>query len=107
MLPYESALAQELLRAQFGEDFGFAMFLFEEDSVSWGRQAAQRVIQKLALPGARLAFWLYPAIVAVVSRLTRRQRAVCGPACAQLSPKSSAPLEAPLTPESRRLLLSL
>lgn len=105
MLPYESATAQELLRAQFGENFGFSMFLFEEDSVSWGREAAQRIVHALRLPGARLAFWLYPAIVSGVSRLTRRERAVCGPECFHQTHNSSA--QAPLKPEPRKLLLSL
>ena len=79
ILPYASAEAQHLLRAQFGENFGFSMFLFEEDSVSWGREAARRIVQGLKVPGARVAFWLYPIIVSVVSRLTRRTRPVCGP----------------------------
>ncbi|MFN4218746.1 MAG: DCC1-like thiol-disulfide oxidoreductase family protein [Candidatus Bipolaricaulia bacterium] len=81
LLPYESDAAQELLRAQFGENVGFAMFLFDEDSVSWGREAAQRIVRELRVPGARVAFWLYPALVALVSLLTRRQKRVCGPAC--------------------------
>lgn len=81
LLPFESDDAQRLLRAQFGESFGFAMFLFDAESVSWGSEAAKRIVQALSLPGASLAFWLYPKIVQVVSLLTRRQRSVCGPAC--------------------------
>ena len=107
LLPFDSAPAQELLRAQFGEDFGFAMFLFEEDSVSWGRTAAQRIIQNLRLPGARVAFWLYPAIVSLVSRLTRRERTVCGPECFHQAHNDSVPLQASLKPEVRKILLSL
>jgi predicted DCC family thiol-disulfide oxidoreductase YuxK len=101
LLPYESEHAQRLLRAQFGEDFGFAMFLFAEDTVSWGREAAQRIARELRVPGARLAFWLYPALVSTISRLTRRERPVCGPHCAL--PHGTAPL----TPQSRSLVLSL
>lgn len=101
VLPYESARAHELLRAQFGEDFGFAMFLFEEESVSWGAEAAKSIVRALALPGASVAFWLYPKIVQLVSWLTRRQRRVCGPECAR--PHGAAPLK----PEAQKLLLSL
>lgn len=107
LLPYESAQAQELLQAQFGEDFGFAMFLFEEDSVSWGREAAQRIVRELRVPGARLAFWLYPALVAMVSWLTCRQRNVCGPACSHDAHQSPVPLQAALKPKLHTLLLSL
>lgn len=101
LLPYESAQAQELLRAQFGENFGFAMFLFDAESVSWGAEAARKIARALALPGASLAFWLYPKIVQLVSWLVRRQRRVCGPECAR--PHGAAPLK----PESQKLLLSL
>ncbi|MDW8031571.1 MAG: DCC1-like thiol-disulfide oxidoreductase family protein [Candidatus Bipolaricaulota bacterium] len=101
LLPYESERAQHLLRAQFGENVGFAMFLFDEESVSWGREAARRIMNALRVPGARLAFWLYPVLVSVVSRLARRPRNVCGPACTR--PWGTAPL----TPESRRLFVSL
>jgi len=108
LLPFEGEPAQRLLRAQFGEDFGFAMFLFEEDSVSWGRTAAQRIVQNLRLPGARLAFWLYPTIVSIVSRLTRRHRTVCGPGCAaDGSALSTAPLTERAQAELSQLLLSL
>jgi len=105
LLPYESAQAQELLRAQFGENFGFAMFLFEEESVSWGSEAAKRVVQALSLPGASLAVWLYPKVVQVVSWLTRRQRRVCGPECFPQLQYGSA--RVPLKPELRELLLNL
>jgi predicted DCC family thiol-disulfide oxidoreductase YuxK len=108
LLPFESEPAQRLLRAQFGADFGFAMFLFEEDSVSWGRAAAQRIVQSLRLPGARLAFWLYPTIVSIVSRLTRRHRKVCGPGCAADGDAlSAAPLTKHAQAELSQLLLSL
>ncbi len=109
VLPLESDPAQVLLRAQFGENFGFAMFLFEAESVSWGSEAAQRIIQALALPGASLAFWLYPAIVKCVSRVTRRERTVCGPECAEHDAKNAhiVPLKAQVKQELHKLLLSL
>lgn len=82
VLPYQSAESQALLRAQFGDHCGFSLFLFEENSVSWGREAARRIVKTLHLPGAPLAFWLYPTVVRVVSFLTRREQIVCGPECA-------------------------
>lgn len=109
LLPLESEDAQRLLRAQFGENFGFAMFLFDEETVSWGREAARRIVQGLGVPGARLAFWLYPAIVSVVSKLTRRKREVCGPECVQHQQQvfQAVPLQAPVKLELQQLLLSL
>ncbi len=109
LLPFESEGAQRVLRAQFGDSFGFSMFLFEEDCVSWGREAARRIVQGLQVPGARVAFWLYPALVAIVSWLTRRQRKVCGPECVRNQQQASqvVPLQAPVKLELQRLLLSL
>lgn len=109
LLPFESEDAQRLLRAQFGENFGFAMFLFEEDSVSWGSEAAKRIVQVLSLPGASLVFWLYPKVVQVVSWLTRRQRRVCGPECMQQQKQAyqAVPLQASVRLELQQFLLSL
>jgi predicted DCC family thiol-disulfide oxidoreductase YuxK len=105
LLPFESEQAQKLLRAQFGKDFGFAMFLFEEDSVSWGSEAAKRIVQALSLPGSSVAFWLYPKIVQMVSWLTRRPKRVCGPDCAGLH-KASQTQSLPLKSEVCRMLKS-
>lgn len=112
LLPFESEHAQSLLRAQFGKDFGFAMFLFGGDTVSWGQEAAQRIMLRLGLPGARLAFWLYPQIVWLVSWLTRRGRTVCGPECAEYKNRDTkntqiVPLKSHVKPELHKLLLSL
>ncbi len=83
VLPYEDQSAQTLLQAQFGRAFGFSMYLFEKNQVSWGREAAKRITAALSLPKAlaELVFATYPAIVKFVSKLTGRTRAVCGPAC--------------------------
>lgn len=80
---FDTPEAQALLRAQFGEDYGFAMYLFEAHEVSWGREAAQRIIAGLWRPRwmAKLAFRSYPSLVNLVSKLTRRTRPVCGPQC--------------------------
>ncbi len=109
LLPFESEDAQRLLRAQFGESFGFAMFLFEEESVSWGAEAAQRIMRELRVPGARLALWLYPVTVSGVSLLTRRQKRVCGPECIQNQHQAyqAVPLQASVKLELQQLLLNL
>lgn len=86
--PFDAPDAQVMLRAQFGDAFGFAMYLVEADRVSWGARAAERVVE--ALGGPRLlkrpltwlAFRLYPWVLRTVTRLSRRERKVCGPACA-------------------------
>lgn len=89
---YDSPQAGKILRAQFGEQYGFAMYLFEFDKeeVSWGAQAARRIVGTLSLPhwAAKLAFYLYPTLVKLVSILTRRRRPVCGPECAGLNDRS-------------------
>jgi predicted DCC family thiol-disulfide oxidoreductase YuxK len=105
VLPFESDQAQALLRAQFGKDFGFAMFLFEEERVSWGAEAAKRIVQALALPGASLAFWLYPRVVRLVSWLTRRERTACGPECATPEDKhQTVPLQTQVKLSLERML---
>lgn len=83
-LPFDAPDAQALLRAQFGVDSGFAMYLTEADRIHWGARAAERVMARLSAPTwiSRLAFRSYPTLVSIVSRLSRRRRTVCGPACA-------------------------
>lgn len=107
-MEFDSPEAQALLQAQFGERFGFAMYLFELDAgeVSWGREAARRVVRGLGLSSAlaRLAFWLYPAVVKIVSKLTRRTRRVCGPECAGSPRRGKHPQAVPLSKEARSLL---
>jgi predicted DCC family thiol-disulfide oxidoreductase YuxK len=86
-LPFESPEAQALLHTQFGDNYGFAMYLFESDQVSCGAEAAQRIVESIALPRwiGWLIFWLYPSLVKLVSKLSHRRRSVCGPECAELS----------------------
>jgi predicted DCC family thiol-disulfide oxidoreductase YuxK len=110
-LAFDSPEAQSLLQAQFGSGYGFAMFLFESQTVSWGAGAAGRVAQILELPSwmARLAFRLYPTLVQLVSKLTRRERAVCGPDCVSTRHSShewahAAPLTEAAHDRLRRLL---
>lgn len=81
VLPFDAPDSRALLHAQFGDHYGFAMYLFEHEQVSWGQEAAQRIIKTLLLPQwmARLAFHMYPSLVKLVSWLTRRERQFCGP----------------------------
>ncbi len=85
-LSFDVPDSKVLLHAQFGNKYGFAMYLFERDQVSWGQEAAKRIIEIISLPRwmARLAFYVYPSLVKAVSWLTRRERQVCGPECAGL-----------------------
>jgi predicted DCC family thiol-disulfide oxidoreductase YuxK len=105
---YDSPQAQALLKAQFGEKYGFTMYLFEFDAgeVSWGAEAARRVVESLKMPQllAKLVFFVYPALVRLVSRLTRRRRPVCGPECAGSTAQGRVQ-SAGLQEKARRLAL--
>jgi len=80
-LPYESEEAQELL--DVFEEPGFTMYLFDGRTVHWGSSAAEEVGSRLYVPSpvVKLLGRMYPAIVRVVSVLTRRERPVSGPTC--------------------------
>mgnify|MGYP006277470523 CR=1 FL=1 len=108
-LPFDTEDARSLLRAQFGEGTGFAMYLVEPAKIHWGARAAERVTALLAAPAwiTRLAFRSYPALVAIVSRLGRRGRAVCGPGCAAGASTPADHGTAPLTDEARHSLQPL
>ncbi len=99
-LEYDAEGAQALLAAQFGDRPGFTMYLFRGERVYWAQAAARELVSLLGLPAfvSWLAFRLYPALVKFVTRLTRRERAVCMPgqgACsAALTGAGSAPLSA-------------
>ena len=97
-LSFDAPDSQVLLRTQFEDKYGFAMYLFEKDQVSWGQEAARRVIESLSLPRwmARLAFYAYPSLVKLVSWLARRQRRVCGPECAGFPHQAQTPQSAKL-----------
>lgn len=82
-IKYDDKLAQQLLIAQFGTLFGFSMYLFEVESVSWGKEAAKRIVESLSFPKwlSSIAFRIYPKLVNLVSKLSGRSRKVCGPEC--------------------------
>lgn len=110
VLEFDSPRALEVLRVQFGGRYGFALYLFELDigEVSWGREAVRRAVWGLGWPRsvAYVAFWLYPVVVRLVSRLTRRTRRVCGPECAGTVHPGSRRRSLPLREETRALLRS-
>jgi len=107
-LQYDSPRAQAILKAQFGERYGFSMYLFEFDErrVSWGAEAARRVVESLRLPKllAKLAFRAYPALVWFISWLTRRARPICGPEC---TPSTAQGKSHPVTLEEEAEKLAL
>jgi len=97
MWDYDSSPAGRILRAQFGENYGFSMYLFEFDAeeVSWGAEAARCIVETLSLPRwtAKLAFYIYPSLVRLISILMRRTRSVCGPECAGLGDRSQKQMQ--------------
>lgn len=99
---YDAPAAQALLKAQFGTHFGFSMYFFEQERVSWGREAAENVSRSLSMPRflSRSIFHLYPTLVSLVSKLTRRQRQVCGPECFGAANVGSEKMNASLTEDT-------
>ena len=102
---YDQPEVQALLRAQFGDGYGLAMYCFQPGGVAWGSHAAERVALLLGAPPllGRLVYRFYPRIVWGVSRLSRRARPVCGPDCAG----QEAGREVPLRPEAVPLFTCL
>jgi predicted DCC family thiol-disulfide oxidoreductase YuxK len=109
VIPFDDPDSQALLNAQFGERYGFAMYLFEPKEVSWGAEAARRIVESLSFPRwmARLACYVYPALVPLVSRLTRRTRPVCGPECAGLPSRRSKQQFVQIQPDALQLMPSV
>jgi len=72
-LPYESEKAQEMLESAF-EDPGFTLYLFEEESVYWGREAARRTLERTSLPKNLFLPFIrfYPQFVRTFSVLSGR-----------------------------------
>jgi predicted DCC family thiol-disulfide oxidoreductase YuxK len=101
---YDDVDAQSLLKVQFGTLFGFAMYFFEEEKVSWGREAAENIIKSLAFPRwiSKIAFYVYPSFVSIVTKLTNRDRKVCGPECAGAAKMDSSKLNSSLLEETIR-----
>jgi len=110
VLQYSNDYAQSLLKAQFGTAFGFSMYLFESDEVSWGKEAAKRIVERLNFPRflAKVAFKTYPYMLSLVSKLTRRDRKVCGPECfEQHVSKEGTAMWVATEPEARELLTGM
>lgn len=108
-IPYDEKRAQELLQKQFGKKFGFSMYLFDQQQVCWGREAASKMVSSLSLPRwlAKIAFYVYPTLVRVVSKLTRRTRHVCGPECLEKAMKGKVPLCVETRPPTRDEMMRL
>jgi len=106
-LAYDDAEARALLNAQFGDRPGFTMYLFRGERVYWAQAAARELVRVLGLPGpvSWLAFRLYPALVKLVTRLTRRERAVCMPGQGACSAALAGAGSAPLSDGARRRLV--
>lgn len=81
LLTYQSEQAQKVLNAQFGDNTGFTLYLFNNEEVFWAQSAARETLRRLGLPRwvQWLGFRIYPKVVDVVTKLTGRQQAVCMP----------------------------
>jgi hypothetical protein len=69
---WESATAQSLLEAQFG-DRPFTFLLVEDDVVHAGSETVRRALDRRGVPAAGLAERLYPAIAGPFGRLVHGQ----------------------------------
>lgn len=72
-IPFQSEEAQKKLKEAF-EDPGFTLFLFEDEKVFWGREAARRVAEKSFIPGfiAWPGIRFYPELRKLFSFLSDR-----------------------------------
>lgn len=81
ILDLHSDEAQSKIRKEF-EEPGYTMYFFEEDRISFGNKAAERITQKLfptkILP--KIVLKTYPGIEKIVSILTKRRK-VTQPSC--------------------------
>lgn len=81
VMPYQNEEAQDMLEEAF-EDPGFTLYLFEDDRVYWGREAARMAAKKTLLPSIALGpvINFYPWLVKLFSELGGR-REVKHPVC--------------------------
>ena len=108
-IQYNDKRAQKLLIAQFGTLFGFSMYFIEAERVSWGKEAAKRIVSSLSLPRwlSSIAFTTYPSLVNVVSKLTGRSRKVCGPECFGAAEASEEKMWVGTSEETQKLLFEI
>jgi len=108
LLTYQSSPAQTILKAQFGNDAGFTMYLFNQTEVFWAQSAAREATRLLGLPRwiQWLGFRMYPKVVEVVTRLTGRQETVCMPNQGRCVRAQTDEGTMRLTPEANRQLTS-
>ena len=74
-LGYSAKEAQELMRAQFGDDFGFMLMLFTEEGVYWGAEAARETMRRCYSPFLQgIMRKTYPYIVKLLNIILQRER---------------------------------
>jgi len=98
---YDSRRAQSVLKAQFGAEQGFTMYLFTNTDVYWAQAAARQATQMLKFP-VSLSLCVervYPTLVRAISMLSGRRRRVCTPgrACFALTGEAGS---VPVTPKA-------
>lgn len=73
ILPYDTDKARKRIQDAF-EEPGFTLYLFDDDRVYWGRQAAKKVAEKTAVPYTLLhpVIASYPYLVRLFSVLSSR-----------------------------------
>ncbi len=72
---YYSPKSKELLKAQFGKEYGFSLYLFEKSNVSIGGEAVKACFRAIGKPAFQMHS-LYPLVVRLVSLATGRKRKV-------------------------------
>ena len=75
---YYSGMARKLLKAQFGEEYGFTLYLFTDQKVYMAKEAVNGSFKALGIFAFK-AYLLYPAVAHIVSLLTNRQKKVMVP----------------------------
>lgn len=74
-LGYSTDEAKKLMTAQFGNDYGFILMLFTDDTVYWGKDAAAEISATGYTKVIRgVTHFFYPAAVKLMNVLLRRQR---------------------------------
>lgn len=77
-LGYSSKKAKQLMQAQFGKDYGFALMLFTKNEVYWGAHAASEVTKVAYSSSIGTIFravihGIYPLVIETLNIVLRRQ----------------------------------
>ena len=78
-LGYSTKKAKELMKAQFGKDYGFALMIFTPNNVSWGSFAAAEITRKgynkfIGRIFDGLIHFIYPFVVGFLNIVLNRKR---------------------------------